>query len=472
MPSSVDISLDIDTIFVPLALERAGRQEGYDHGNILEVGNRIRIIGDPGSGKSSIAKRIFRDACKNGIAHPRKARLPILVELRRLNFPKAGKKENLGGWLLEYLRTDTVNNSAYDLGSCFDIYALTTGLLIILDGLDEISTASYPRAEAAISGLSEKLSRLGLNNILILTMRTQFHYQIKSAYSSSFPVVMSLKPFSPTDIYEFLRRWDFDSAKKDENIIRIYTDLTDQPTLREMCANPLVLSMYVARDQAAGHPLAPESRSDFYSRVTEELLIKRRAVQVGASVGQTVLRQQRQKILGIIAFDHLLDADEPANLLSWAKGVSVVEKVMAYDHDAAEIYLRLISRETGLITEEREGEAFRFIHLTFCEFLAAFEAAQGRSDGWSQLINCHRSFSEPSSTSALGTRLLEVLPFAAALMPLHMRAAAIQNSRQSRTNGRWPWRFLKQNYTIIQHGRRLFLIERKHFSITQTKPGI
>jgi ABC-type protease/lipase transport system fused ATPase/permease subunit len=74
VPSSVDINLDIDSIFVPLVLERAGKQEGYDHNNILESGNRIRIIGDPGSGKSSIAKRIFRDACRNGIQKPRTSR--------------------------------------------------------------------------------------------------------------------------------------------------------------------------------------------------------------------------------------------------------------------------------------------------------------------------------------------------------------------------------------------------------------
>jgi hypothetical protein len=60
--------------------------------------------------------------------------------------------------------------------SCFDAYAITNGLLIVLDGLDEISTTLYPRAESAINGLSEELAKLGENNIIILTMRTQFHY--------------------------------------------------------------------------------------------------------------------------------------------------------------------------------------------------------------------------------------------------------------------------------------------------------
>jgi hypothetical protein len=64
IPSIRDITVDIDRIFVPLVLEGATGQQSYDHYSLLFAGNRIRIIGDPGSGKSSIAKRIFRDACR------------------------------------------------------------------------------------------------------------------------------------------------------------------------------------------------------------------------------------------------------------------------------------------------------------------------------------------------------------------------------------------------------------------------
>ena len=56
---------------------------------------------------------------------------------------------------------------------------------------------------------------------------------------------MTLKSFSPSDIYEFLTRWPF-KTKKTLHITRIYNELTDRPTLREMCTNPLILAMYVA----------------------------------------------------------------------------------------------------------------------------------------------------------------------------------------------------------------------------------
>lgn len=339
IPSITDISVDLDTIFVPLVLEGTVGQTSYDHHSIFNAGNRIRIIGDPGSGKSSIVKRMFRDACNFALVVPRRARLPILIELRNVNFPKL-KEEDLGQWMFDYLRETVIRNRAYKLTECFDAYTQTTGLLVLLDGLDEVSTASYELAQAAIVGLSAELARMSDKNIIILTMRIQFHQQVKSEYSKDYPVVLTLKPFTPTDIYQFLRQWQFRRGKKMENVVRIYTELTDHPTLREMCANPLVLSMYVAQDQSTGRPITPESRTDFYARVTDELLIKRRAEQIGPHESQAVLRTQRQSILGRVAFDHLLNSEEPANVISWKYAVRVVEDVTGRSGEEAVEYLR------------------------------------------------------------------------------------------------------------------------------------
>ncbi|WP_186294524.1 NACHT domain-containing protein, partial [Bradyrhizobium guangdongense] len=416
--------MDIDQIFVPLVLERAGSLQTFGHSEAIRLGNRIRITGDPGSGKSSVAKRIFRDECTKALKAPDEARLPLLVELRRLDFPKLAGTKKLGEWLYNRLLDVVKSYDIYQPERCFSAYTVSSGLLVILDGLDEVSAAAYPQAEAAILGLGSKLEQMGANNILLLTMRTQFHLQVWRSYADAFPVSVSLKRFSPTDIYAFLTRWPFDPTTKTEHVVRIYNDLTDRPALREMCTNPLILSMYVAQDQASDHQLTPESRSEFYKQVTEELLIRRRAKQIGPSETQMILRRQRERILGRIAFEHLCDGDQPANLIPWESGTKVVIDVMGLrDIATAERLLRDVSKETGLISEEREGETFRFIHLTFCEFLAAMEATQGRTDGWDTLIEKHTQFSTDLQTR---TRLAEVIPFAASLLPAHAQLSAIK----------------------------------------------
>jgi hypothetical protein len=256
--------------------------------------------------------------------------------------------------MLNYVRDQVTKIKAYKLDDCFNAYAETVGLLILLDGLDEVSSALYPYAQTALIGLGAELARLSDKNIVILTMRIQFHQQVRNQYSAEFPTILTLKPFSPTDIYQFLTQWEFKSNERMKNVVRIYTELTDHPTLREMCANPLVLSMYVAQDQVTGPSITPESRTDFYGRVTDELLIKRRAAQVGQSESQAVLRGQRQRILGCIAFDHLLNSEQPANVISWDHAIQVVNKVTGYETKECIAYLRNLSSETGIITEERQ----------------------------------------------------------------------------------------------------------------------
>ncbi|HTB00005.1 MAG TPA: NACHT domain-containing protein [Bradyrhizobium sp.] len=428
IPATLEVSLPIDEIFIPLIMENPGANAVFKSASILEAGSRVRIIGDPGSGKSSAAKRLFRDECQRGLNLPQISRFPFLLELRTLEIPKSIATKKLGDWMLTFIKAQCAKNEVYNLEKCFDAYANKTGLLIILDGLDEVSSAAYPRVSTAINELSSRLQQLGAESAIVLTMRTQFHQQIRGHFDEQFPMVLSVKPFTPSDIYLFLTRWPFRNAKM-ENVVRIYNELTDRPTLREMCANPLVLSMYVAQDQSSGYQIAPDSRTDFYAKVSDELLIKRRAKQIGAVEAQAVVREQRQKILGIIAFDHLTDPDQAPNHLSWDAGLKAVSQVVGISSETdAQRYFKELAKETGIISDEQEGETFRFIHLTFCEFFCAFEAVQGRGDGWEALLVSHRAF---SLVPAARSRLVEVLPFAAALSPRHRRPRCLQEVSES-----------------------------------------
>jgi predicted NACHT family NTPase len=251
-----------------------------DHSNLLEVGSRIRVIGDPGAGKSSLVKRLMRDACRLAQATPKKARLPVLIELKKCKVPGNAPKD-IGAWFLAELKKEALKSDVYRMDECFDAYVRGSGLLVLLDGLDEVASAEYQKVQAAIAGLSQTLGKLSDKNAIVLTMRTQFHMQVKDAFRDSFGHVVALRPFTPSNIYEFLKRWDF-GANQREQVNRVYKQLTDRPSLREMCSNPLVLSMYVASDQEKRNLVAPESRTEFYKKVTEELMIKRRLAQTGA----------------------------------------------------------------------------------------------------------------------------------------------------------------------------------------------
>ena len=238
------------------------------------------------------------------------------------------------------------------MGECFDQYSKEPGLIVLLDGLDEVSSDRYERVFKAIIGMSQELANRGRQNSVVLTMRTQFHQQVKDSFREEFGPAFFIKPFSPTEIFNFLSRWPF-RDRRDEHAARIFKELTDRPTVREMCRNPLVLAMYVARDQSSDCSITPDTRTEFYGSVTEELILRRRLRLTGGAQPHLKLKEQRERILGRIAFAHMLDSREPTNSLSFSNGVKIVQRVFSGTAVKAKEYLRDLANETGLLSEER-----------------------------------------------------------------------------------------------------------------------
>jgi hypothetical protein len=421
--------LSTDEVFVSLNFDStSNRRDTFSNKNILEAGNRIRVVGDPGSGKSSLVKRLYRDLCRLGAANPRNAQIPVWLELRDLGVPKnLGSKGDKTDWLLKHLRDRVAAVEGHKMSEFFDDAVRQSGVVILLDGLDEVSTEAYFRTAELIRLLSQRLGELGPTNAVILTMRVQFHQQVYRDFDQDFPVTLYVRPFTPSDIYEFLTRW-FRGSEEKHFANSVYAELAARPNLRDMCTNPLVLAMYTANYRSVAFESdLPDTRAEFYQAVVDELLVKRRSRQLSDRTGRLARRDDRYRIFGQIAYDNLLDYGQSANSASWSRALEIVKKVtgQASDKKAAEL-LRILAKETGIFTEERPNESIRFIHLTFCEYLAAVEAVKHREDGWHALAEAHRRANLHSNSSA-GTRLLEVITFACTLVPLGRREQVLND---------------------------------------------
>lgn len=424
VPGPADVKLETDEIFVPLTFE-TDTGESRSIRELAEAGNRIRIVGDPGSGKTSLTKRMFREACQEGLWQSRK-RLPIAIELKSFIPPRNTVSESaLAKWAMSELKKQVTDVQGFNMSELFDSSVTEYGLDVFLDGLDEVSSDAYKRVASAINGLNRLLANKSPHNRIYLTMRVQFHQQVHFDFDDDFPPVIRIKPFTPGDIYTFLTRWPF-AKDISANITRIYGELTDRPTVREMCTNPLVLAMYVANDQdAATESSSADTRTAFYSQVVEELLVTRRSRQLGVAARST-LREQREAILGRLALENLSNPDSPANVVSWRRAVDILMATYNAKEEVAIARLEELQRDTGIISEERPGESLRFIHLTFCEYLAAKEYSQGKKDGWTELMASHREFAS-SGLPQLRTRLVEVIPFTVGLLTRSQRSDALND---------------------------------------------
>lgn len=425
VPGRRDRALDVDEVFVPLMLEQSAAEDPVSTSELPDTASRMIVVGDPGSGKSTLVKRLYRDSCRKTSRNPGKGKLPILIELRSLEPPTKLRGDDAAGeWLLGVLKDRATQVEAFETDQLFANWSTNAGLMVLLDGLDEVSSHLYPVIASALRGLSHRLAAMSADNTIIVTMRIQFYQQIGGHLRQSYPKTFYVSPFSPNEIYLFLTRWPFSSSSRQESIKKVYAELADRPTLREMCQNPLVLAMYVQNSLESDADDLPGTRTEFYERVTTELLVKRRARQDMSGRTSSALREQREALLGQLAFENMTDSAQPVNSLPWKRAIELAKKAWKCSAEKAEPQLLLLAKETGIISEEKPGETFRFIHQTFCEFLAATECAKRRPDGWQDLMRAHRSFTQ-SSESGLHTRLLEVIPFTHALLPQHARTEAL-----------------------------------------------
>jgi hypothetical protein len=425
VPGHRNVPLSVDEMFVPLTIEYGDRkQTQYASLELLEKGNRIIVVGDPGSGKSSLAKYLLREGCRTAQKAPTRSKLPIRLELKKLKIPSIEPTEEEGAeYILAELRRRVGSVEGYDMRQLFDSCVSSSGLLLLLDGLDEVSGDDYPATALALRGLSRILAAKSDQNVIVITMRIQYYQQVGDQLIDDYPQVAYLRSFNPNEIYTFLTKWPFSDSSREKDVARIYADLTDRPTLREMCSNPLVLAMYVARDQTMARGEIPETRTEFYTSVADELLVMRRRRQDIVRGPSRALRELREEILGELAYYNLIDAAQPANSLKWSEALQVTAKTLGVDEPEAERRFQVLETETGIVSEERQGESFQFIHLTFCEYLAAVECAT-KVDRWNELIEAHRRFAA-SGEASLITRLVEVIPFALALMAKPLRPTCL-----------------------------------------------
>ncbi len=376
--------------------------------------DRCVLIGDPGSGKSTFAR--FLVVCMAGtmlgepvnadllnqvtrsldreennrdeLCWPHDGLLPIYVELRLFAmssaFPQVGQPGRVGH-LLKYLEEDGANQEAREVIQTV-IGALNShegeGLLIVLDGLDEVPEAAQTRER--LKQVIEDLSTIYSRARILVTSRT-YAYQPGSPWRLYQPYqVAELAPYDVPQIAFYVQRW-YDkvidtnpaAAQWAEDLV---ADIRRERHLLDLAERPLLLTMITLLHEAKGGGLPKGGRTSLYDE-TVDLLVQRwnQATRLETPLTEELglTLDQLTDALGRVAFIvHRDQADAQANVaadIPFGRLCEALTKVRQENKlpqlDLLEVSTQLYHR-AGILLADSEM-IYRFPHRSFQEYLAA-----------------------------------------------------------------------------------------------------
>lgn len=320
---------------------------------------RLVILGSAGSGKSTFLRYFLLQqlAMTNSVE-----RIPVLVQLNDMNQGDAGVRQKVA---------DRFHECGVEFSTDLTERLLQTGKLhILLDGLDELRAN---RRNQIISEIKELL-RSHQQCCFIITCRS-------SAYDFWFEDCnhFQMERFSTVEIQSFIKKWFEEESERGKEIA---TQILSNPRLRDLCSNPLMLTIVCVGFVSN----ISDNRSEIYRDAIVALLKQ-------WDDSRSVYRDDPYKALSSKRREELLanlaarTFSENQIVFTESRAVSIVEAFLAgmpplikeaVGDDLSHV-LRSIESQHGLI-EKRSSSFWIFTHLTFHEYFTAYYLAAQHED--------------------------------------------------------------------------------------------
>lgn len=344
-----------------------------------ELTARAVVLGIPGVGKSTLAKRICFDATNASGASDS---IPIPVVLRHLARYRDAEAASTVEYIAGFLRSELeLQRASTELVS----HLLQTGrLAVVFDGLDEVvDPEQYESMERSIVGFCLEYKSAPV----VVTSR---HL---SAYDQGwFPEfdVFELNPFDSTQVGTYVERWfSLDkSAQKDEQRSSAMSFMRESAYTDDLRKVPLMLTLMCSIYNIIGS--IPGSRSEVYERCAELYLWDwdaRRKIRLDerlSNVPPTLLMDG----IGAIAYTMHADEDLMSTGISEQRLNAVLRECFAASRffatgeegSYAKTFQDFCTGRAWLLQPSgRDADKrilYQFSHRTFLEYFAAHHRVQ------------------------------------------------------------------------------------------------
>ncbi|MCE9636322.1 MAG: NACHT domain-containing protein [Planctomycetes bacterium] len=358
-------------------------------GAVLARSRNVVLVGEPGSGKSTVCKWLAvcaaggRAALRRAVGIDERV-VPILVSVGALAEDWERHHEDAAWAIARCLAQNHVGEPAAIrewLLARLDFREA----LVILDGLDEVASSSRG---AVVSWLESFVGQYAGNRFVVTSRPAGFGGFAFAGESE----VHTIEPFEDEQVDRYVRHFtlayrhwettqagspntaDADGLKQADDLL---ARLRQNARLAQIVRNAFLLSIACLVHRAEGQ--LPGHRVGFYEIVAETLAEtweEARRLQAGSTGASARYSDEARRILGRLGFAMhqryprgLAPRDEILKLLAHAlheeQAIPIQESAIV----AAE-FLRLVGDRLHLLVERSPGQ-WGFFHLTFQEFFAA-----------------------------------------------------------------------------------------------------
>jgi hypothetical protein len=358
-----DVYVPQHVVKLPDAGQRSEATSPHESINaVLGRYSRISVVGSPGSGKSTLIKYLAANFTD---------RFPVVVRCRDLLADRVIS-------IQEILEESFSNAQRPDLKGSFSYLIkgqLSSGLLLLIDGLDEIRDA--PFLEKFISSLLAFLDQHAKVTV-VLTSREASFRNIKEEFFDTF-AHYRITPFAEPQIKKFITLWyqqmDRSPDRPRANAKEVTREVLSQDRVRAIAVNPLLLTVIMLVRQFFGS--IPLKRTALYQQAIE-VLLKTWNEAVREEIDLHAVEVQ----LAFISYKMMVDKktrateNELSNYLKEAR--RDLSATLGQHLAPVEKFLEQIEERSSLLTlngrvwqQGRIVRVYEFQNLTFQEYLAA-----------------------------------------------------------------------------------------------------
>lgn len=344
---------DIEHGFVPLHL-LDWRDKNSPPAPPLDIDNvffndtpprHFLLRGLPGSGKTTLLRYLA-----HRYAGADSDCIPVYLRCKSLDLSEA----TLENFVQQQLNQDSDSPEIF-AALCAQERFLEKNMVLLFDGLDEIEHAETGNRIAAEL---EKLGRKYPRAKIIVASRPIALRQGDFAQFRRFDVL----PLAPAMIQAYVEKW---FAGEPEKIAALEQSLAQRRRIRDLAANPFLLSMICFTFEQGGDAALLERRSDLYEKCTQYLL--RRAYDLESSASAKSNYEHTIEILKDVSLRFFLwkEDDFPVDHVNVIGRSALSAETLGRPED----FLNRLERETGLIQRAKEG--FTFVHRSLWEYFTA-----------------------------------------------------------------------------------------------------